>query len=491
MDMNNQLEFPRLGEPIPTKKQINKQKTYHNNNSKHKHLSDKYYRPWRHNTPSVPCTGNQFKLCSYNILADQYIDSTYTKHLPQQYIDFHHYRADNLCRELIDLHCDIICLQECNYYQTYWRSRLYDYKYESIYQQRNKSMDDQQCTLDQLDGVAIFYDYQKFTLLHSHGVLYDKYNKSTMNKPNCAVLAILQLTETPQNYLCVVNTHLLFNPKRGEIKLSQIQYLLNTIEYQCNHFLSTCTNVIRNFNIVVTGDFNSTPESHIIQYIIQQKLRYTNLDRRNMDGQHHHSYSASCTHNQSIAIQTQNEQNTTRKRNVDEYLLKPDDLLPINIHDTSDTIHHNLQLHSVFADKSIYQHLDTTNLSTDQYNIPFRYRPTFFHCEKKQAVDYIMYTPNNYSSTTVVQDDELTNNYNKHEIQSMFQHQQCTAAPLTSLPTNIISPAHNINTSKQSLCVTQIYELPQLNTLHGVNVLPTRTHSSDHFPLAVQFQYVS
>src|ERR1700712_3889468 len=47
----------------------------------------KYKRGWLSIPPPVQCTGQQFSLLSYNLLADQYVDSTYTRHLSPHYVD--------------------------------------------------------------------------------------------------------------------------------------------------------------------------------------------------------------------------------------------------------------------------------------------------------------------------------------------------------------------------------------------------------------------
>ena len=42
----------------------------------------------------------------------------------------------------------------------------------------------------------------------------------------CVIVALLECrsdSQTSQGLLCVVNTHLLYNPKRGELKLGQVR----------------------------------------------------------------------------------------------------------------------------------------------------------------------------------------------------------------------------------------------------------------------------
>lgn len=58
--------------------------------------------------------------------------------------------------------------------------------------------------------------------------------------------------------ICVANTHLLFNPKRGDIKLGQLTVLFQGIEEIIKSSKSDPNAIIP---VAICGDFNFTTDS--------------------------------------------------------------------------------------------------------------------------------------------------------------------------------------------------------------------------------------
>lgn len=82
-----------------------------------------------------------------------------------------------------------------------------------------------------------------------------------------------------------VTTHLLYNEKRGDIKIGQALFLLNSIKCLQNWFSNRLNNknninYCENTNLltILTGDFNSTPNSGIYKLINDGKLDITNFN---------------------------------------------------------------------------------------------------------------------------------------------------------------------------------------------------------------------
>lgn len=74
----------------------------------------------------------------------------------------------------------------------------------------------------------------------------------------------------------VGNIHVLFNPKRGDIKLGQIRLFLKKA-----HELSQEWG---NIPVVLAGDFNSMPQSAMYQFLASGELDLQLHDRRNISG---------------------------------------------------------------------------------------------------------------------------------------------------------------------------------------------------------------
>lgn len=73
--------------------------------------------------------------------------------------------------------------------------------------------------------------------------------------------------------LCVANTHLLFNPRRGDVKLAQLAILLAEID----SVIKSCKAKGEHCNVIMCGDFNSVPHMPLYQLITTSQLHYQNL----------------------------------------------------------------------------------------------------------------------------------------------------------------------------------------------------------------------
>lgn len=67
---------------------------------------------------------------------------------------------------------------------------------------------------------------------------------------------------------CVCTTHLLFNPKRSDVRGAQTQVLLAELDR------FTCHSVTKEpLSIILTGDFNSQPQSNIYRLIVDGEIK--------------------------------------------------------------------------------------------------------------------------------------------------------------------------------------------------------------------------
>lgn len=145
-------------------------------------------------------------------------------------------------------------------------------------------------TGDKTDGCATFFKESRFTLVKSKLVSFNKPEVKLMDRDNVAVVVLLKPRTTgsashhANNMVCVSNTHLLFNKKRGDIKLAQLSCLFSEIEEIARIFppgeQGSCYHPI-----VCCGDFNSTPYSPIYSFVVRGFLDYTGMHRDNFSGQ--------------------------------------------------------------------------------------------------------------------------------------------------------------------------------------------------------------
>lgn len=68
--------------------------------------------------------------------------------------------------------------------------------------------------------------------------------------------------------LCVANTHVLFNPRRGDIKLAQVALLLAEIDKIARTAEGSY------YPVILCGDLNSVPDSPLYKFIRNGELSY-------------------------------------------------------------------------------------------------------------------------------------------------------------------------------------------------------------------------
>ena len=239
--------------------------------------------------PTLSSKCMQFKLTSYNILSQDLLDyhsSLYSKcsHRTLNWVSRFQQITDELCR----IRSNIVCLQEVN--QQHFDSDLAPffnaYGYKTLYKKR----------VNKQDGCALAYDEKSFKLVHSVQIEFNQVSvHPNLDRENVAILALLE----PKNpYLkakgikiVVATTHLLFNPKRGDIKINQIRLLLAEIHQMAckengrsllNGHDQTLSEDLASDNlasqdlasndchpVILCGDFNTLPGSPIHQFLIK------------------------------------------------------------------------------------------------------------------------------------------------------------------------------------------------------------------------------
>lgn len=120
------------------------------------------------------------------------------------------------------------------------------------------------------DGCAVVFKQESFSLVSSHPVEYFKPGIPLLDRHNVGLVLLLQpkLERGIANRLCVANTHLLYNPRRGDIKLTQLGLLLAEISRVSKQSDGrTCP-------VILCGDLNSVPWSPLYRFIRDGKLEY-------------------------------------------------------------------------------------------------------------------------------------------------------------------------------------------------------------------------
>ncbi|KAE9553109.1 hypothetical protein FO519_003662, partial [Halicephalobus sp. NKZ332] len=168
-----------------------------------------------------------FRLISYNVLCQWSMDNN-----PYLYEHLEHFnqgvggsqiwaeRWKPLKNELQSLKGDIYCLQEveCEVYNDCFLALFNSMGFYGIYTQRE----------GRADGCSIFWRTSKFTLIEKLELNLN-YDVEGLDKPNVAQIIVLKHNFTKKE-LVIVNTHILFAPGRGDIKLNQLVVIFSQLK---------------------------------------------------------------------------------------------------------------------------------------------------------------------------------------------------------------------------------------------------------------------
>lgn len=229
--------------------------------------------------------GGQFRVVSYNLLADYYADSDFSRTELFSYcppfalaID---YRKQLFIREIIGYHADICCLQEVD-------SKIFDLDLKLCL--GNDGMDGVlQKKGGTAEGVATFYHRDKFSLVQSYGFnlsenmttqpyfqeLYDKIkNNEKLCERMLSLSTALQVTvlksKENERYLIVANTHLYFHPDADHIRVLQIGFFMLYVKHIYESTISELNLSEQQISIIFCGDFNSVPECGIYKLMTEK-----------------------------------------------------------------------------------------------------------------------------------------------------------------------------------------------------------------------------
>ncbi|GFR99541.1 protein angel homolog 2 [Elysia marginata] len=171
-------------------------------------------------------SGLELSVMSYNILSQQLLEmhsDLYTQCRSQDLA--WPQRGAAILQEIINHNSDIICLQEVE--ADHWihdiRPILNHHGYFGFHKKRDG---------DKPDGCAILYKKSKFT--HVKFVPVQFLQGGVLDRDNVGIILLLKprsrLYKGKAKTICVATSHLLFNPRRGDVKLAQLMMFLAEID---------------------------------------------------------------------------------------------------------------------------------------------------------------------------------------------------------------------------------------------------------------------
>ncbi|KAI5627153.1 protein angel-like 2 isoform X1, partial [Silurus asotus] len=132
-----------------------------------------------------------------------------------------------------------------------------------------------------LDGCMVAFKTSRFTLSSTHPVEFFRHGIPILDRDNVGLIVMLKPmgASGSECNICVVTTHLLYNPRRGDIKLAQLALLMAEIGRVARQGDgTTCP-------ILLCGDFNSVPTSPLYTFITDSRLEYAGMPIGKVSGQ--------------------------------------------------------------------------------------------------------------------------------------------------------------------------------------------------------------
>ena len=225
---------------------------------------------------------NGFRIVSYNLLADLYADSDFSRTVlfsqcPPNALAID-YRKQLILKELLGYNADIICLQEVD-------NKIFDHDLLPVLSEK----DGLDGVFDRkggqvTEGLACFWRTTKFKkldvqryILHDTLQSEDKFelmwkivqsnkqlHESMVNRTTAIQIIVLESLIRPNHGLIVGITHLYFKPDADHIRLLQTALCMGHLEKTLQRMKESLPNM--KFSVILAGDFNSTPPFGVLQF---------------------------------------------------------------------------------------------------------------------------------------------------------------------------------------------------------------------------------
>ncbi|KAH0563970.1 2',5'-phosphodiesterase 12 isoform X1 [Cotesia glomerata] len=245
----------------------------------------------RHKFTSNKLSGDSFRVTSYNLLADTYADSEYSRavlfpYCPPYALNID-YRKLLIIKELIGYNSDIMCLQEVDkkIYDNDFLPSLSSVNFDGVFNAKGTTS----------EGQATLYDTKRFEMLSYKGIsmadgieknlifkkTWDKITNENArvrfkDRSTSVLIVTLRSRDNPKEILVVGNTHLYFHPDADHIRLLQAYFALTSCQATADEIRQQYPE--HNVTIMLCGDFNSTPVDGVYEFITKNAIPETHKD---------------------------------------------------------------------------------------------------------------------------------------------------------------------------------------------------------------------
>ena len=220
------------------------------------------------------------RVVQYNILSDSLLPIS-TKIVEDDLVKLPHLswenRSKKILSELKTLNADLISLCEFERDENFIKE-LNSYGYEFAFKPR---------TGNHSEGCAIAWKNEKYELIDLLSIAFnmnksDKNISEVYNRDNISIIGVLKLNEIPNTIILFSTAHIVFNVKRGDIKLGQIYQLVTALEELRKKYEDELKNKVY---IIFASDLNSIPKSGIYKLLTTGEINCNQINKYTLSGQ--------------------------------------------------------------------------------------------------------------------------------------------------------------------------------------------------------------
>ncbi|KAK7798313.1 hypothetical protein U0070_007859 [Myodes glareolus] len=210
-----------------------------------------------------------FSVMCYNVLCDKYATRQLYGYCPSWALNWD-YRKKAIIQEILSCNADIISLQEVEteQYYSFFLVELKERGYNGFFSPKSRARTMSEQERKHVDGCAIFFKTEKFTLVQKHTVEFNQLAMANsegseamlnrvMTKDNIGVAVLLELRKEliEMSYVKLVQTMMF---------LSEVK---NIIDKASRNLKSSVLGECGTIPLVLCADLNSLPDSGVVEYL--------------------------------------------------------------------------------------------------------------------------------------------------------------------------------------------------------------------------------
>lgn len=245
-----------------------------------------------------------FMVMCYNVLCDKYATRQLYGYCPSWALNWE-YRKKGIMEEITHCDADIISLQEVEteQYYTFFMETLKERGYDGYFCPKSRAKLVSEQERKHVDGCAIFFKTDKFTLVQKHTVEFNQVAMANsegsevmlnrvMTKDNIGVAVLLEVNKdifstglkpsSERQLILIANAHMHWDPEFSDVKLIQTMMFLSELKSITEHAsasvaagspasISMATGSPASdpssIPIVLCADLNSLPDSGVVEYL--------------------------------------------------------------------------------------------------------------------------------------------------------------------------------------------------------------------------------